>query len=138
MHFRDHAKTPSWSDDEWHLRRLLSLRHMSEHCYLYDDDGEMHCHTCDVDFKRDSVEEIDTRLSALALARFAEQQQHLDLTGSKRFAKGQVPNKPTPPPPPPTRQDQQFNALVLLLSKLTAAVDKISQAIQRPHVGGPH
>jgi hypothetical protein len=38
------------------LRKLLWLNH--GHFQLYRDDGEMQCHECGLDFKRDPVERI--------------------------------------------------------------------------------
>ena len=38
------------------LRKLLWLNH--GHFKLYGDDGEMQCHECGLDFKRDPVERI--------------------------------------------------------------------------------
>ena len=43
------------------LRKLLWLRHGCTN-NLYGDDGEMQCNRCMIDFKRDSVETIESRL----------------------------------------------------------------------------
>jgi len=40
------------------LRELLWLRHGCSISALYGDDGEMQCHSCQIDFKRDSIEVI--------------------------------------------------------------------------------
>ena len=40
------------------LRELLWLRHGCSFFELYGDDGEMQCHSCGIDFKRDTVEKI--------------------------------------------------------------------------------
>ena len=47
------------NDNEMTLRRLLWLYHGHNES-LYGDDGEMQCHRCMLDFKRDSVEKIKT------------------------------------------------------------------------------
>lgn len=47
--------------DELLLRRLLWLRHGCPSHALYGDDGEMQCHACMVDFRRDTPERIDER-----------------------------------------------------------------------------
>lgn len=43
------------------LRRLLWLRHGCPFSALYGDDGEMQCHACQIDFKRDPVAHIERR-----------------------------------------------------------------------------
>ncbi len=40
------------------LRELLWLRHGCSFPALYGDDGEMQCHHCMIDFKRDNVKKI--------------------------------------------------------------------------------
>lgn len=46
--------------EEMTLRRLLWLRHDSEHSgILYGDDGEMQCAACRIDFRRDRPAEIE-------------------------------------------------------------------------------
>ncbi len=45
-------------ESEMMLRRLLWEHHASGHG-LYGDDGEMQCNTCLLDFKRDSIDEIE-------------------------------------------------------------------------------
>jgi hypothetical protein len=47
--------------DELLLRRLLWLRHGCPCAALYGDDGEMQCHACVIDFRRDTPEQIDAR-----------------------------------------------------------------------------
>jgi hypothetical protein len=49
---------------EARLREWMWLHH--GHGSLYGDDGEMQCHTCHLDFKRQDLEEITLRLGALA------------------------------------------------------------------------
>ena len=46
--------------DEMELRKLLWLHHGCDG--LYGDDGEMQCNKCHIDFKRDTIEEIETTL----------------------------------------------------------------------------
>lgn len=43
------------------IRKLLWLRHGCPVNALYGDDGEMQCGICLVDFKRDSVEDIEAK-----------------------------------------------------------------------------
>jgi hypothetical protein len=50
------------------LRRLLWLRHASDHIG-YGDDGEMQCSRCRIDFKRDSAEQIDKRFAEMGMAK---------------------------------------------------------------------
>ena len=40
------------------LRKLLWLRHGCDFSALYDDDGEMRCSKCHINFRRASIEEI--------------------------------------------------------------------------------
>lgn len=47
--------------DELVLRRLLWLNH--GHSMLYGDDGEMQCGRCLLDFKRDTVERIECKMT---------------------------------------------------------------------------
>jgi len=44
------------------LRKLLWLRHGCEISRLYGDDGEMQCGYCMIDFKRDSLQQIQKGL----------------------------------------------------------------------------
>ena len=45
------------------LRELLWFNHgHTDSPMLYGDDGEMQCNTCMIDFKRDSVEEIERKI----------------------------------------------------------------------------
>ncbi len=48
---------------EYKLRRLLWLNHGCIFASLYGDDGEMQCNKCLIDFKRDSEDEIDTKIT---------------------------------------------------------------------------
>lgn len=43
------------------LRTLLWLRHGCHISDLYYDDGELQCHKCNIDFKRDSVEQMENQ-----------------------------------------------------------------------------
>ena len=43
------------------LRELLWLKHGCQD--LYGDDGEMQCSKCMIDFKRDSIEDINRQLT---------------------------------------------------------------------------
>ncbi len=49
----------SLRESDMRLRRLLWEHHASGHG-LYGDDGEMQCNTCLLDFKRDSIEQIES------------------------------------------------------------------------------
>ena len=44
------------------LRKMLWLTHYNHMKHLYGDDGEMQCHECRIDFKRDNVEDIEKAL----------------------------------------------------------------------------
>ena len=46
------------NEENKELRELLWLRHGCSFFQLYGDDGEMQCHHCMIDFKRDPVEKI--------------------------------------------------------------------------------
>ena len=48
------------TEDEKKLRKLLWLHHGCDN--LYGDDGEMQCSKCWIDFKRDSIEQIEKQL----------------------------------------------------------------------------
>jgi len=49
------------------LRKMLWLRHGCEIYELYGDDGELQCSKCMIDFKRDSVINIQKRWDDLIL-----------------------------------------------------------------------
>ncbi|MGD2065569.1 MAG: hypothetical protein PVI43_00180 [Candidatus Bathyarchaeota archaeon] len=66
------GKFPDIPETELELRRILFLCH-SASCQTYYDDGELQDHTCNIDFLRDSVEEIQRRLNEQALLRYTEQ-----------------------------------------------------------------
>lgn len=51
--------------DEQTLRRLLWLHHGHSGPAIYGDDGEMQCHECPLDFRRDSTRHIEQRISRL-------------------------------------------------------------------------
>jgi len=52
------------------LRKLLWLRHGCPFSALYGDDGEMQCHVCELDFKRDSIEKIEQRFYDMGLEKY--------------------------------------------------------------------
>ena len=56
----NNTKVPieSTKEENIKLRRLLWLNHGCGLVMLYHDDGEMQCHSCQIDFKRDSIEVI--------------------------------------------------------------------------------
>jgi len=54
------------------LRRLLWLSHGCPFPALYGDDGEMQCHACVLDFKRDSAQKIEGRLREIGLQKYKE------------------------------------------------------------------
>jgi hypothetical protein len=41
------------------LRKLLWINHGCSISDLYGDDGEMQCHRCKLDFKRDSIKKVE-------------------------------------------------------------------------------
>jgi hypothetical protein len=47
------------------LRKLLWINH--GHSQLYGDDGEMQCHECGLDFKRDTIKQIAEGLKESSL-----------------------------------------------------------------------
>lgn len=51
------------------LRKLLWINHGCSFPALYGDDGEMQCHTCGVDFKRFTPEQIEERFEKIIEAR---------------------------------------------------------------------
>lgn len=55
------------------LRRLLWLSHGCPFPALYGDDGEMQCHKCCLDFKRDSAQKIDERFTEVGMERYKKQ-----------------------------------------------------------------
>ena len=50
--------TMGLKEENKELRELLWLRHGCSFFQFYGDDGEMQCHHCMIDFKRDPVEKI--------------------------------------------------------------------------------
>lgn len=50
-------------EENLELRKLLWLLHGCGRNSLYGDDGEMQCGHCIIDFKRNSVEQIELRLT---------------------------------------------------------------------------
>jgi hypothetical protein len=61
-------KEGEMTDNEKILRQLLWLRHGCPMSSLYGDDGEMQCHTCGIDFKRDKPGKIDERFYEIGLS----------------------------------------------------------------------
>ena len=57
------------------LRKLVWLRHGCSFVSLYGDDGEMQCHTCRLDFKRMTPEQIEQRWMQQGLAALAPEQE---------------------------------------------------------------
>lgn len=53
--------------DEKTLRTLLWLKHGCPSEALYGDDGEMQCHACAMDFKRDSATQMEQRFLDIAV-----------------------------------------------------------------------
>lgn len=62
---------PELSKTELGLRRLLFYSHLHT-CQTYSDDGEMQDSSCMIDFLRDDVEEIETRISERNWLRYTE------------------------------------------------------------------
>jgi len=60
------------------LRRLLWLSHGCPFPALYGDDGEMQCHNCCLDFKRDSAQRIDEKFTAIGMEKYIEHMKELD------------------------------------------------------------
>ncbi len=60
------------------LRRLLWLRHGCPSNALYGDDGEMQCHKCCLDFKRDSAQKIDEKFTAIGMKKYIKHMKELD------------------------------------------------------------
>ena len=54
------------------LRELLWLRHGCPFHYLYGDVGEIQCHYCGIDFKRDSIEKIESIFNKQSIKRYKE------------------------------------------------------------------
>jgi len=50
-------------EENYILRKLLWLGHGCPPHRLYGDDGEMQCHDCALDFKRSSIEVIESRFA---------------------------------------------------------------------------
>lgn len=62
------------------LRNLLFNQHGSNVHYLYGDDGERQCNTCWIDFKRDSVDEIEQKLHNWGMKKLIEIQSKCEHT----------------------------------------------------------
>ena len=61
--------------NEFVLRRLLWLRHGCPIHALYGDDGEMQCGICLIDFKRDSVLQIENVFHRIGLNAYIKSQK---------------------------------------------------------------
>ncbi len=76
-------------DLELRIRQLLWLLH--GHQGLYGDDGEMQCATCGLDYKREDLERIASRLELIRmLARAVPNYAGLDGTQTESRAKPPV------------------------------------------------
>jgi len=49
-------------DDNRKLRRMLAIQHDGPKHMIYGDDGELQCGACMIDFRRDSVSDIERKL----------------------------------------------------------------------------
>ena len=58
---------PEVSDDELKLREMLWLKHGCAVGILYGDDGEMQCSHCMIDFRRDTVQQLQDRFNYLGM-----------------------------------------------------------------------
>jgi len=56
-------------EKQW--RRVLAFSHpcVAQNTALYGDDGELCCNACFIDFRRDSLDEIETKIVSLAQKR---------------------------------------------------------------------
>lgn len=50
-------------DENYRLRKLLWLNHSCSIDKLYGDGGEMQCHNCGIDFRRDSIDFIEKQIA---------------------------------------------------------------------------
>jgi hypothetical protein len=59
------GRAREWTEEDEiaELRKLLWFRHGCPISALYGDDGEMQCGRCGIDFKRDSAESIERKLT---------------------------------------------------------------------------
>lgn len=60
------------------LRELLWLRHGCSIHKLYGDDGEMQCHHCQIDFKRDNAEKISRIFTKIGFDILIEHAENLE------------------------------------------------------------
>jgi hypothetical protein len=60
---------PEPFDADWHLRREWWLNHTHPISALYGDDGELQCHACPADFKREPLEKLYARVHGLRIER---------------------------------------------------------------------
>lgn len=67
---RNDTEEKALQEENISLRRLLWLHHDCGMVALYGDDWEMQCSVCGVDFKRDSVEDIEINLVRNRTRRF--------------------------------------------------------------------
>ncbi len=57
-------------ENELILRRLLWLRHGCDCGSLYSDDGELQCHKCNIDFLRDTPQQIDKKFYEIGFSEY--------------------------------------------------------------------
>lgn len=63
---------PKIAPNEMVFRKLIFFNHSSCNGQsLYGDDGEMQCVTCDIDFVRDTAEEIHSRILEINLFEYS-------------------------------------------------------------------
>lgn len=55
------------------LRRLLWIRHGCPFAALYEDDGEMQCNICMLDFIRDSAQKIEETFRRIGMEKYTQQ-----------------------------------------------------------------
>ena len=61
-------------DDNKKLREMLWLRHGCTSTALYGDDGEMQCHQCEIDFRRNLADVIETKFIEIGKKAFQKSQ----------------------------------------------------------------
>jgi len=73
---RDYSVKPEDANPmEYMLRKLLFHQHsgLEKTCMLYGDDGELQCQSCDIDFLRDSGEDIESRLMWIGMQKLIQE-----------------------------------------------------------------
>ena len=64
---------PEHTGDDWIFRNMAFFQHSScDGQFIYGDDGEMYCQKCDIDFMRDSAQQIWDRISEINLQNYAK------------------------------------------------------------------